>query len=488
MSAFSTEINVWFGDSGIPPYLPEATAVQHSTFNSSVMGQLFEVDDNNQVSPKALSNFSYNQERKEFILELPQELRFHNGRKVTTIDFKFSLLRGLFSSKKNFYLLYLKEVVGISASKNYASFEELMNDKVIGIRILDSKRVSITLIRDNPNFIYMFCKGYFHLVPREELDSDLFTWRKLPIGVGPYKVSSIDFEKGVAVLELFNRLKNPLSPTKVNYYFKKRPLGLEPDVLPFEEIATQNLPVYNLYEYQNIESISMFMTNNVNRLGRDQDFRRLIYGLLDREAISAQIRGTLPAYENLPRVFGGNIGKELINRESLKKKYAIIMEDLKKNGLPILCFSPSSGVKTLKPILINMFKLQGIEVTFIDSNDKFPSKEISEKSPLRLTGKIVDFFDPSFLFVSLLDASPYFYQRSLDKHLEELNKEFLSEENKEKRHILTKAISEYVANKAYDIPILEKKRILAFKISKISTLGMQTQPLILKFENIRTVH
>jgi len=301
-------------------------------------------------------------------------------------------------------------------------------------------------------------------------------------------VVNIDFVKGLATLEIFDKSKHKESPAKVNYFFKNRPSDIVLDVLPFEELDKESSTQYALYEYPNIESISMLMSNNSNHLGRDPDFRRLIYGLLDREAISAQMRGTLPAYENLPRAFGGNLEKKSLNMEALKEKYGKYLENLKRNGLMILCFTPSSGVKALKPILVNLFKKYGIDVTFIESNDKFLSKESSEQSPFELAGKIVDFFDPRFLFVSLLDSSPFTYQRSLDKNLEILNEKILNEDDREKRYILIRQMSEYVADRAYEIPILEKKRIVAYQKIRLNSLGVQTQPLILKFENIRMVN
>ena len=153
-----------------------------------ILGQLIYTSNSYDLEPGLLQSFNWDFENGAYILKLKPDLKFHNGREVTSEDLEFSILRGFYSSKPSFFLAFLNNIKGIEAIKGEKKFK---SGKVTGIEILDKKTIRVKLNEPNPSFLHSLARAYFSVVPIETLEADYETWKKYPVGAGAYKVENM---------------------------------------------------------------------------------------------------------------------------------------------------------------------------------------------------------------------------------------------------------------------------------------------------------
>jgi ABC-type transport system substrate-binding protein len=129
-------LRVLLGGEGKAVYSDECGVQSLETVLGAVLGQLVYSSESFELKPGLLSRFHWDFDKKWYVLELRDGLKFHNGRTVTAEDLEFSLLRGLLSKKGSWFKSFFANVQGISAIEGKSKFEHGM---VSGIRVLDRR-------------------------------------------------------------------------------------------------------------------------------------------------------------------------------------------------------------------------------------------------------------------------------------------------------------------------------------------------------------
>ena len=178
-------VQVQLTTDGKRPYDPATTGFAHITFYNAVLGRLVHLKPNLTVEPGLLSEAYWDFKNQQYILRIKEGLKFHNGRTVEAEDLDFSLVRFFLTKTRADQVAFLKNIAGLQSLDPGMKYRPWM---VNGIKKVDGRTVAVSLRSPNPAFLYSLSEGWISLVPREELQDDLTTWRSFPIGAGPYKV------------------------------------------------------------------------------------------------------------------------------------------------------------------------------------------------------------------------------------------------------------------------------------------------------------
>jgi hypothetical protein len=162
--------------------------------------------------------------------------------------------------------------------------------------------------------LHTFANPFISIVPQEELDSTLLYWKDIPIGAGPYRVTSEGFNNGTLFLE-------KVSPSSE---------GVQQVALYTKDIrAHYDISLISAKDVKNAQtdwsdfphSVTSFSFSRLNALGRNVHFKKAVSLLVDRKALSEGIPGSSPMNQLLPRVAWGTSGlPDAHNKEAARKE------------------------------------------------------------------------------------------------------------------------------------------------------------------------
>ena len=479
--------NVLLGTSGKAPYLENTSGDILSTFNAAVLGQLIQTDRSYSLEPGLISEFEYDFKKNRYILKLQKGLKFHDGREVSSKDLEYSILRGFFSKNSSFYRVYLANIEGIEsvdAKKEYKS------GSVSGVKIIDEVTVSVQLSSPNPSFLHTLTNPYFSLVPREHMKSDNVSWKRTPIGAGPYRVVDEGFKDGKVQLELVQRTSdNILAPQSISL-FTSRVKGTQFDVVHSSAIEGGSSN-YNAVLSDKPAAVRALFFSNRNELGVIQAFRKAVQLLVNREEFARTFDSMSPASQILPRHFWGRSTKEIeFDLEKARELLKTIPKDLlsKEWEVPIYSDGPLSEEKRkLGDVLVRQFLKVGLKIKITTFSEKFPTLESAIKYPMRLTGRVTDYLDPLIMFASLRSGSPYIYDQPVGdsrKKFDELYDRAANAATYDQRIETVRLISDFVQERAIAVALAEEKIVYYLNSSRVKGLGYQPQPLTLFLQNL----
>ncbi len=173
--AISTEIDF------LDPYLSSASDT--SAIMDNVFDGLTRVNENGEIVPAIAKDWTISEDGLEYTFFLNDNVYFHNGKKLTAEDVKYSYYR----------------LAGLDNKKAANSeYEQIVKD----VKIINDNEVKIILKNVDSSFLSQTIKAI--------VQKDYNNNNSLPIGTGPYKFSNYEIGKKI-VLEKFD-----------NYYDKKR--------------------------------------------------------------------------------------------------------------------------------------------------------------------------------------------------------------------------------------------------------------------------
>lgn len=156
---------------------------EHGEINSLIFAGLTMHDKDNKLAPGLAENWEYDAGSHTWTFHLRDNLKFHDGKPLTSADVKFTLESIL--DKKN-----KSEIVS-----NYQDISK--------IDCPDKKTVKIELSKENVAFADYMTIGILpeHLLKGKKLATDEFNQK--PVGAGPYKLT--DWDEGQSItLEKFD--------------------------------------------------------------------------------------------------------------------------------------------------------------------------------------------------------------------------------------------------------------------------------------------
>jgi len=144
--------------------------------------------------PAVASSWEASDDRKTWTFHIAESAKFHNGRKISANDVRYSWQRSLRNADPD--ALSQCGLLLISGAEKYRARARNM---VEGIQVLDDSTLRISLEQPGDSFLAMLISPLTWIVPRESVGKSDFNTR--PIGCGPFKISSSS-GKGDEVLQL----------------------------------------------------------------------------------------------------------------------------------------------------------------------------------------------------------------------------------------------------------------------------------------------
>lgn len=463
------------------PWEENAELACRGSFYPAVLGSLFYIDNNSEIQTHTLESFRWDFENNYYKLRLKNNLYFHNKRKVNARDLEFSILRHFFTKKPNIgqsFQINLKGTEKIKKGQPYRS------GLVEGVKILDERTIALTPSKANPSFLYTLSHFSFSLVPIEELNTDLITWKKWPVGVGAYKVIEHNLRYRSFLLQLVDKFEYPNSAAEILYEQERKN---EPDITNKDYLSARNkdyakeellAPLYRRIIEFNYKSI----------LGKSKDFRRAVALAISREELSSATNSpSLPLYEILTSYSIGRIN--IKENQNLSESARLIKILLKNNNKSLII--PYSEDKSYlgeryREVLSKQMEKVGIKIEFRQNIKNLwdPFSEEFKNSPFYLHSTEGDYFDPILNFTKYRNGTPSKNSYPDDKLIENLLEESQEAPSRDILNERLKNISRYFYEQRVLIPLFEIPNIVYYKPEKIRSIGTQFGGVTLYLQNI----
>jgi oligopeptide transport system substrate-binding protein len=166
-----------------PPTTLDPALVEDSAsaeYVDKIYSGLVGLDENLNVVPEVAERWEVSADGTVYTFHLRPDAYFHNGRKVTAQDFKYSVERACDPKTKSpVARFYLGDIVGV--------YEKLdgQASEVRGVEIVDETTVRVTIRAPHAAFLAKLTYPTGYLVARENVESGSDWWRE-PVGTGPF--------------------------------------------------------------------------------------------------------------------------------------------------------------------------------------------------------------------------------------------------------------------------------------------------------------
>ena len=250
-----------------------------------------------------------------YTFRIRDDVTFHNGRKVTAADFKWSLERAA-SPKLASHLAetYLNDIVGAT---EYIDGEA---DSIKGITVIDDKTLQITVDAPKAYFLAKLTYPTAYVLDRETVEGGGRNWWVTdPVGTGPFKMSEYSIGERITLERFGGYYRDPqpqLDTIQLNLAGGQAMAMYENDEIDVTGVGLFDLErVLDPKEPLNKEltvappgfSVSYIGMNVAQPPFDDVNFRRALNHAIDKELIAKEVLAELvkPAYSILPPGFPG---------------------------------------------------------------------------------------------------------------------------------------------------------------------------------------
>jgi ABC-type transport system substrate-binding protein len=134
-----------------------------------------------ELEPDLAESYTVSDDGLTYTFKLREELKFHNGRPVTSADVKYSLERAVnpaTQSPGGGYFAMIKGYDEVTGGKG---------TELPGIATPDDRTVVFTLTRPDATFLHLMAINFSYVVPKEEVEKSGADWGKQPVGTGAFK-------------------------------------------------------------------------------------------------------------------------------------------------------------------------------------------------------------------------------------------------------------------------------------------------------------
>lgn len=139
---------------------------------------------------------------------------FHDGKRITAEDFKWSLERNLHPETLSPTAPdFLGDIVGA------AEYVRGRADEVIGIQVVDAQTLDITILQATPVFLYKMTYPTAYVLDREQVEADPDRWALNPNGSGPFRLTEWQLGEGLTLERFDDYHLEPAQVQKVSVRF-----------------------------------------------------------------------------------------------------------------------------------------------------------------------------------------------------------------------------------------------------------------------------
>lgn len=152
---------------------------------AEIFGGLVTLDLDLNVRPDIAERWEVSDDGMVYTFFLRDDVVFHNGRRVTAEDFKYSFERA--ADPSNFSPTardYLSNIAGVLDKLGGSA------DEVRGVRVIDEFTLRIELLRPVSYFLQELSYTVAFVVDREQVEADPLGWTRNPVGTGPFRLKS----------------------------------------------------------------------------------------------------------------------------------------------------------------------------------------------------------------------------------------------------------------------------------------------------------
>lgn len=464
------KLTILMGSNRHLPYAESNSTRITESFLSMVLGQLVYASGAFEVEPGLVSEWTFDGKSQEYQLTLRSDVKFQNGRKATSADLEFSLVRHLLGEYGSWFRSFFSNIDGVSEVKGLQAYRPGL---VKGIRVIDSRRIAIRLLRPNPSFMHSLARSTFSLVPREELKEDGSTWIRWPIGAGPYAITDVDIENGTVELAGAVSVVGGRSPKKITVLMNGDSSVadislLGPNALA-NEVARLELPSF----------VTLLNFNFTSKRMRDGTIRAAIRQAIHPDKLGYDHLELSPTDQLLPRHFWGRateISTGLVTASRARIPLNIIVFDSGSNSPNF--FSFVAGIE-------DQLRASNFEPKVRFTGNKYSNPPKEEQNDIEISSLGADVMDPLVIFSAFRPGSPLApYIPDMDGALETLFYRAADAIDQDSREKTVTALSNYFESRNYTVPLFERYSTVAFNPRTIASLGRQNGSLILYTERV----
>ncbi|MCX6004384.1 MAG: peptide ABC transporter substrate-binding protein [Chloroflexi bacterium] len=488
-------LRLW--DSG-PLTLDPAISSEMSshTYVMQIFSGLVKFDSELKPAPDVAEKWEVSEDGKTYTFYLRQNVKFHDGKKVTAADIKYSLERACNpQTGSQTASIYLNDIVGV---------KEVIEGKatqISGLQIIDDYTLKINIDAPKAYFLSKLAYPTAFVVDKKNVESGKNWWQK-PNGTGPLKLTK--WNEGALILLAPNQYYYGQKAT-VNvafYILAGIPMSLyERDKIDVVEISKSYIdratdeagPFYDQLHVFPEFSLQYIGFNTGKPPFDDPMVRQAFCYAVDKEQIikltqkdmvakaSGIIPPGMPGYNK--DVKGLDYDPEKARQLLAKSRYGSAA-----NLPPITVTVPSWGgidvEDYLGAVILDWKQNLGVNVSvrLLESN-VFHYNLREEADEMYVLGWIADYPDPqNFLYTLFYSGTEYNYSHFSDKQLDALLDGAALEKNYEKRTKLYQQAEQMVVDAAPVMPLWFSKNYMLIKSNirnfEIDPLGVPRLHLV----------
>ncbi|MGD8209826.1 MAG: ABC transporter substrate-binding protein [Desulfobacterales bacterium] len=144
------------------------------------------------LEPDLAKSFTISPDGKIYTFKLREDVKFHNGRKLTAEDIKFSIERAVNPKTQSPGQGFFWSIKG---------FDEMVAGKTTqlsGMTVIDPYTLKIELSRPDATFLHVMAINFAFAVPKEEVEKYGQDFGKHPVGTGAFKMKEWKLGQHVA--------------------------------------------------------------------------------------------------------------------------------------------------------------------------------------------------------------------------------------------------------------------------------------------------
>ena len=197
-----------------PPTLDPALATDETsaTYIVEIFSGLVTIDRNLNIVPDIAERWEISEDGTVYTFYLRDDVLFHNGKKVTTQDFKYSIERCADPSTLSPVAeTYLGDIVGLK--------ERLRGEaeEVKGVKVIDARTLQITIEAPKVYFLAKLTYPTAFVVDQKNVEAGGETWTDRPNGTGPFKLEKYAFGEELVLVPNDRYYGGPPTVRKVRF-------------------------------------------------------------------------------------------------------------------------------------------------------------------------------------------------------------------------------------------------------------------------------
>jgi len=300
---------LFYVPSSLDPVKDELISTYHVV--QQVYDGLVAFDSNLRVVPGLAESWAVSRDGKQYVFTLRKNVKFHNGKAVSSQDVVASLSRLFDPQNKTSSKEFLYRIKGAQ------EFRDGKADKINGIRALGESQVAVDLVEPYAPFLSTLAMPITKIVPSEMIIDPKQPLGRNPVGTGPFSFES--WGDGTIVLKA-NKEYFGGSPELEEIQFHFYPAESRSQAFPeFLEGKLTGCPLPGSADLAELEKKGyqvlirprlsfMFYGMNIRKPPLDDPQLRLALSLaMDRERFAQEVLGSrhYPAFQLLPRGMPG---------------------------------------------------------------------------------------------------------------------------------------------------------------------------------------